>query len=234
MKYITLFLLLLTACTTKVDEAFNNYTPASSSHIQQLATIVIQSSCPADMVYIERQNHAYCIDKYEWPNIVGEYPTAAINAYEATNLCSSVGKRICEYNEWYNACVGKENFRYSYGQHHIRGYCNDEKTGWVKPRWELMGTPGWKTYAHTLYKGDIIGAHPNCKSDEGVYDMLGNVREWTRSPGTRYGYTVAASYWYGDMQTDPNLHLSCKYKIVNHSQSFSSYEFGARCCKDSN
>lgn len=192
------------------------------------STEVVKQACPDDMVYIERQNIRFCIDRFEFPNKENEYPASGISAPEAEQLCKDVGKRICSYDEWYQSCIGKSKQKFSYGSYH-KSVCNDNKSNWIPPDWSKMSNPlVWKEYVKTLYKADKIGSHPLCKSDEGVYDMLGNVREWTKSPNTQYGYTIPASYWYGDMAHN----LSCTYAITNHAASFASYEFGTRCCSN--
>jgi len=220
------FFLLLSACNSTPTDI--NYTSTIKEQTYTNISTIRYDPCPDDMVYINRKAHSFCIDRYEAPDQKGVFPISAINAHEAENLCASVNKRICLYDEWYNACVGRNNLRYSYGNSYVAERCNDSKTGWVRPKWELMSTPNWKTYAKTLYKADKSGSHPLCKSDEGVYDLLGNVREWTKDPKSQYGYVIPASYFYGTMTGD----LSCNYVIKNHFASFGSYEFGARCCKD--
>lgn len=228
-------LILLTSCTTKVPELVGdncNQDGDSPTSVVQASPIlqpkqIEKKPCPDDMIYIQRQDHSFCIDQFEFPNKVGENPISGISAYEAENLCAGVGKRICTYDEWYAACIGKSRQLFSYGQYHTLA-CNDHKTGYIQPDWSQMGTPSWKIYVKSLYKADPIGSHPQCQSDEGVYDMLGNIREWTKATKSRYGYIIPASYWYGDMADN----LSCSYKITNHAPTFASYEFGVRACKD--
>ena len=47
-----------------------------------------------------------CIDQFEFPNIVCEYPVVQVRANEADLLCHAVGKRICDAHEWEGACAG--------------------------------------------------------------------------------------------------------------------------------
>jgi formylglycine-generating enzyme len=226
-------LILLAACTTKVPELVGDNcsedgdSPTPVVRVSSILPPKEKKPCPDDMIYIQRPDHSFCIDQFEFPNKVGENPISGISAYEAEDLCSSVGKRICTYDEWYVACVGKSKQLFSYGQHHI-SVCNDHKSGYIQPDWSRMTAPGWEIYVKTLYKADTIGSNPWCQSDEGVHDMLGNIREWTKAANSQYGYIIPASYWYGDMAND----LSCRYKITNHAPTFASYEFGVRACKD--
>jgi eukaryotic-like serine/threonine-protein kinase len=195
---------------------------------KQLDIRMPHDPCPKGMVLIDRKNAFFCIDQFEFPNQAGVYPVAALTAYEAVDLCKSVGKRLCEYSEWKQACVGREGFLYSYGRAH-KNYCNDHATGYIQPNWGLMyPLSGWKPYAKGLYKGVLNGSEPQCKSDEGVYELLGNVREWTHDAHAPYKYVVPAGYWFGTMQGLP----TCNFAIREHSPGFASYEFGARCCLD--
>lgn len=195
---------------------------------KQLDIRLPHDHCPKGMVLIDRKDAFYCVDQYEWPNQAGAYPVAAITAYEAERLCRSVGKRLCSIAEWRTACFGKEEFAYSYGPIH-KDYCNDHAIGYIQPRWELMyPLSRWRVYAKGLYKGVPNGSEPFCKSDEGVYELIGNTREWIRNPGGMGGYGIAGGYWFGTMQGLP----TCLSSITNHSPGFASYEFGARCCLD--
>jgi hypothetical protein len=183
-------------------------------------------SCPVGMILISDEHHTFCIDQYEFPNQLGVNPPIALSAYDAEALVKQVGKRLCTYEEWHRACVGKHNWRYSYGSVYQAGRCNDNKTGWVNPHWELMFSPQWHDWTMHLYKGEPDGSRPNCVSDEGVEEMIGNVREWVRDPKGMGGYSIPSGYWYGTTAGAP----TCDYVIRNHSPSFRSYEFGARAC----
>ena len=49
----------------------------------------------ADMVKIGN----FYMDKYEFPNRIGEYPVTNVTWSEATAMCESVGKRLCTPEE---------------------------------------------------------------------------------------------------------------------------------------
>jgi hypothetical protein len=176
--------------------------------------------CPLDMVRINR----FCIDRYEYPNIKGAYPDFAMSAFDAEKVCSDINKRLCSYTEWHRACGGSHGYYYSYGPVFKPGVCNDNKVYDKQPNWMLMFTPGWKAYARTLYKGEPSGLYQGCVTDEGVYDLPANVREWVKD-GEQY--VIPSGYWYGTMEGPP----TCDYVIRSHSKGFASYEFGTRCCK---
>lgn len=184
--------------------------------------------CADDMVYIERFH--FCIDKYEAPNKKGAYPFYAQTAFQAEDYCKSVGKRLCTASQWYTACSGPNWNTYPYGNSYKKGTCNDDKTGWVHVPWETMGTPAWLKWCKEQFKGEPSGNRPGCVSDYGVYDLTGNVAEWTKETNNPHGYVVKGGYWYGVLQGTP----TCGFVNPAHAPGFNSYEFGFRCCKAPN
>ncbi len=58
--------------------------------------IVASSSVPADPGSFENMVKIgnFYMDKYEFPNKIGEYPVTNVTWYEAKALCESVGKRF--------------------------------------------------------------------------------------------------------------------------------------------
>lgn len=190
--------------------------------------VLIQATtqCPDDMVYIADRN--FCIDKYEAPNQEGVKPFAAQTAYQAEYYCQSQGKRLCTQQRWMIACEGPQHLPYPYGPFFKRGTCNDDKYGWVKVPWLTMGTPAWDKWCQEQYKAEPSGHRAACVSGYGVYDMTGNVAEWTKEPHSPYGYVTKGGYWYGVLG---NNTPSCGFVNPAHSPGFNSYEFGFRCCK---
>jgi formylglycine-generating enzyme required for sulfatase activity len=198
--------------------------PVATPEPEPIPKVVLP--CPSDMVYIERAG--YCIDRYEAPNQEGVKPFAAQTAFQAVNYCKSVGKELCTHQQWNTACTGPQHKLYPYGNVYKRGTCNDDKTGWVWVPWETMGTPAWDKWCKEQYKGEPSGNRPACVSDDGVYDMTGNVAEWVVEPKNPHGYVVKGGYWYGVLQGTP----TCGFVNPAHAPGFNSYEFGFRCCKE--
>src|SRR5690606_879753 len=48
-----------------------------------------------------------CIDQYEFPNVLCEYPVVWVRSSEAKLLCEALGKRLCDAHEWEGACAGQ-------------------------------------------------------------------------------------------------------------------------------
>ncbi len=105
---------------------------------------------------------AYCIDRYEYPGRMRR-PKTNVSFYQAQKICRSLGKRLCTEYEWEKACKGRANFRFPYGNSFDPNRCNTR-----------AGSRNRKVTLSGKFKG--------CRSPYGVYDMSGNVAEWTSSP----------------------------------------------------
>ena len=65
------------------------------------------------------------------------------------------------------------------------------------------------------------GAYPDCVSDQGVYDMVGNLDEWVdEASGAFQGGFYSRSTRDG-----------CDARITVHPPAYSDYSLGVRCCK---
>jgi len=92
-------------------------------------------------------------------------PWTFVSWLEARAACDRVGKRLCEPAEWQAACGGPMRYDSPYGPEMIPGYCN-ERAAWD-------GTGPEPTVGPT-------GSWPRCEGGyPGLFDMAGNVREWS-------------------------------------------------------
>jgi Sulfatase-modifying factor enzyme 1 len=140
-------------------------------------------SCPADMAYISAGG--YCIDKYEASNsgglamsVSGATPWMSINQTNAKAKCIAAGKHLCTGGEWFNAAnlAGLKNAtNEGTGEYYN---CNTNSAGAV-----------------------LTGSRALCKSDADVYDMVGNLWEWTDesyasdpTPSAGTGYVTGWDY----------------------------------------
>ena len=122
----------------------------------------------------------YEIDVYEYPNIKGEAPQEA-TFFQAVSLCGEQGKRLCKPAEWQYACqAGEAALTYS---------STDDPTAYVGlPHFgvRFCNVPGSIfTVDATLDLIDQLspaGSFTNCGHSIGVYDLSGNLSEWTASP----------------------------------------------------
>ena len=141
-----------------------------------------QDNADAGMVHIGD----FAIDVYEFPNRKGVSPTVDITWSRARDLCRDQGKRLCTDSEWERACRGPENYLYGYSDTFESGRCN---------------TP-YKE--NDIWRRDAVapsGTFAQCHSSHGVYDMIGNVWEWTdgwydRAKGWR---VVRGGSWFNSV-----------------------------------
>jgi formylglycine-generating enzyme required for sulfatase activity len=185
-------------------------------------------ACPEDMIQIQN----FCIDRFEAPNEEGTLPFAGKTALEGEAWCAGRGKRLCTENEWMRACQGRSKKNYPYGTTYVRSRCNDDKV-WKVPNWNLIASypaPAGAAELARLYQADPSGSRSTCLSEDGVYDLTGNVVEWvTRSYPNRTNnkHVMKGCYWVGCSPVTPP---SCGYTNIAHPGSFRSYEAGFRCC----
>ena len=185
---------------------------------------VRQSSCP---VLLEPRR--FCIDRHEWPNLVGENPRVYVSWYQAKELCWTVGKRLCRRSEWTLACEGPKRLPYPYGYVRQPSPCNVDR-GSVAFDVEAILNPTTREHELSrLWQADPIGSHPACTSAWGVFDMVGNVDEWTDNqadePSGAHVSTLNGGYWGPVRDT-------CRLTTRSHGPTFRFYQAGFRCCTD--
>lgn len=168
----------------------------------------------------------FCIDRFEYPNRAGEYPIVLVDWNEANALCKKDQKRLCSEDEWTFACEGEEARPYPNGYSREADACVNDRT------WREFKAFGRRDGSATmleldrLWQGEPSGSRPKCKSAFGVYDMTGNIDEWTRSsrPGERPS-VLKGGYW-GPVRT------RCRPATKAHGETHVFYQEGLRCCSD--
>ncbi|MFI5303030.1 MAG: formylglycine-generating enzyme family protein [Polyangiales bacterium] len=162
----------------------------------------------------------------------GVAPQGYISQVEAAGACEHAGKRLCTNDEWMQACRGKSPTTYPYGDDEVKGRCNGDGTR-QHPIVELFGAspdpfadaskmndPRINALPDTVSK---TGSKAKCRSSYDVYDMVGNVHEWTSNPSGEFkGGFYMDTHRNGD---------GCFYKTTAHSPSYHDYSTGFRCCK---
>jgi len=166
-------------------------------------------------------------------NARGRVPQGYISRNEAEAACVAAGKRLCTDEEWLAACRGKRDAQWPYGDERVPGRCNDRGMSSFNLLYGQGGAPAQSVYNHenmndprlnqqpgTLAKS---GAFARCKTSDGVFDMVGNLHEWTADPkGTfRGGY-------YLDVEINGQ---GCGYRTTAHHDKYHDYSTGFRCCK---
>lgn len=178
----------------------------------------------------------------------GAIPQAHISRDQAAEACENAGKRLCTDDEWLLACKGDGKGKkgksrrvgpttYPYGDELKPGACNDSgvssfnryygSSGAEAPleayTWVNMNDPRLNQLKGTLAK---TGSFKRCKSAFEVFDMVGNLHEWTSSPRGRRG-TFRGGYYLDTHQHGDG----CEYKTTAHSPTYYDYSTGFRCCK---
>jgi hypothetical protein len=154
-------------------------------------------------------------------------PWANVTFTQATAACVAAGKRLCTATEWFLACSGAPA----------------DPTGCTTTSGDGCYYPYADTYAGATCNGKDfnatqdavvpVGSAASCKSPDGVYDMSGNLKEWTndpRSDGTPPdpdGYTVR-----GGAHDTPYPGLRCDFTFAVAPPSFSFPNLGFRCCSN--
>ncbi|HEY8072639.1 MAG TPA: SUMF1/EgtB/PvdO family nonheme iron enzyme [Labilithrix sp.] len=174
---------------------------------------------------LETKDMRFCIDRFEYPNKKDEYPLVFIDWNAAQKTCEGIGKRLCTEDEWTFACEGEEARPYPYGFDRDKDACVVDKP-WKQFDPNAYGKK--ETLVRELdrlWQGAASGTQPRCKSPFGVYDMTGNVDEWTRSslPGRKS--ILKGGYW-GPVRT------RCRPSTRAHGEDHAFYQQGLRCCKD--
>jgi formylglycine-generating enzyme len=170
----------------------------------------------------------FCIDRYEYPDRRGAYPWIVVTWNEAGDLCAKEGKRLCSEKEWTFACEGEESSPYPYGYDRDADACVIDRPWKVVDEVALEGRTDERAIREIdwLWQGEPSGSRPNCRSPFGVYDMTGNVDEWTVSirPGERPSI-LKGGYW-------GPIRARCRPSTRAHGEDFSFYQQGFRCCAD--
>ena len=200
--------------------------------------------CPAGMARVA----TFCIDRFEAAladhspyqspaghptralSLRGGVPQAYISQVDAGAACAAAGKRLCTDAEWLRACQGPSGTTYPYGNTRQPGACNDARA--VHPAVELYGTSDAWIFSHLdspclNQEADGLartGAHASCVTAEGVFDMMGNVHEWTADPAG----TFRGGYYVDTVQNGNG----CLYATTAHAVSYDDYSTGFRCCAD--
>lgn len=170
----------------------------------------------------------YCMDRFEYPNKAGENPMIVVSYNEATAICKTNGKRLCNESEWTFACEGDEAMPYPYG------YERDAEACVVDRPWKPFAENGLaprdgkkaREELDRLWQGTPSGSHPKCKSPLGLYDLTGNVDEWTKTTRTGgYASVLKGGYW-------GPVRARCRPSTRAHNEDFVAYQQSFRCCSD--
>jgi formylglycine-generating enzyme len=160
-------------------------------------------------------------------------PQGYITGAEAQRACEMAGKRLCTDAEWFRACEGPKGTIYPYGTVLKKNACNGDRK--LHPVVELYGkdsgndiwmvepmnNPAINEQPDTVA---LTGSHTQCVGPWGLFDMVGNLEEWTADP--------AGSFWGGAYSTSNGI--GCQYVTTVHGFGYHDYSTGFRCCSEPN
>jgi formylglycine-generating enzyme required for sulfatase activity len=206
-----------TTCTKWLQKEY----PERCSEFDRAKWLQISRELPTQEMH-------FCMDRFEYPNQKGVYPWIMVSWYEAEDLCAEEGKRLCNEDEWTFACEGEEATPYPYGYTRDATACVIDKT-W-RPYHETAMRPrdGQSAMVELdrLWQGVPSGSQPRCKSVFGVYDMTGNVDEWTRTVREGERPSILKGGYWGPVRT------RCRPSTRSHDENHMFYQQGTRCCSD--
>lgn len=160
--------------------------------------------CPQDMEFVKAGQTRFCIDRYEWPNRFKATPLSFVSLYSAVDSCVSAGKRLCTSDEWTVACTGPYGWRFPYGNAYEPRACVSHDTT-ARPS----------------------GTKPECRGYFEVFDMAGNLAEWTntRSDKNPQFFNVRGGFW------ESGPHTGCFDVRYSYYPQNRHNPVGFRCCK---
>jgi len=145
----------------------------------------------------DERRAAFCIDRYEWPNTKDALPRGNVTWVEARKLCQDAGKKLCTSGEWEDAC--RADGMFFYGNEPDPAACNTGGSA-----------------------AGVSGSKPKCRNSLGVYDMSGNLAEWTDRDGD--------AELRGGAYDTPARQASC-IDVQPQDKAAASPRVGFRCCR---
>jgi hypothetical protein len=181
--------------------------------------LALSASFPTEQMH-------FCIDRFEYPNARGAFPWIVVTWHEARALCAEQGKRLCTEQEWTFACEGEEALPYPYGYERSDDACVIDRP-WIPPdELALAGRTDARALREIdrLWQGEASGSRPRCRSPFGVYDLTGNVDEWTTSVLPSAEPSIFKGGYWGPVRA------RCRASTRAHGPDHAYYQQGFRCC----
>ncbi|MBK7579062.1 MAG: SUMF1/EgtB/PvdO family nonheme iron enzyme [Myxococcales bacterium] len=174
----------------------------------------------------------FCIDRYEYPNQERAHPPVMVSFFDASGLCAAKGKRLCYEGEWTAACEGPDEKPFPYGWERSSEKCNFDNA-WTDPSLKKIYSDDPAIRDAELARLDRSvpsGSKPGCVSDYGVFDLTGNVDEWTLAdqdrPREKGRFSALKGGAWGHVRN------ACRPVTTSHEPEFTYYFVSFRCCKD--
>ncbi len=151
------------------------------------------------------------------PSVV---PWGGVTFAAASAACAISNKRLCTADEYLAACAGAAGSVYPYGDTFDAAACNTEPHD---------GIAGGADDDILLPTGDLA----QCTSADGIFDLSGNLKEWTDEiTGQTIGGTDIAVLRGGGYAT-PAFGATCSFRSSRAAVTTILPAIGFRCCSDS-
>lgn len=192
----------------------------------RLSTAPVPTDAP-EMTPIEADGLSFSIDTFEASlddagkatSAKHQVPALRMSWFAARDACEAAGKRLCTEEEWITACQGArahdddgngffaddliEGNAYPYADFHVRGRCWDD---------------------HADQRPVYTGEMPGCVSEQGVYDLTGNMEEWV-------GATPETAVLLGGAYDTSKDFARCYRRNDTFGPGLANPRTGFRCCK---
>ncbi len=190
--------------------------------------------------------------RYRAESRAGVLPQGYISRDEASAACQAAGKRLCKAREWQAACKGSAGYKYPYGRDEVKGRCNNGKlhlpSQFFGPLVTRYGEQHLNDPRLNLQPGFLAktGEYAECTSDQGTFDMVGNLHEWVADDvngalpkkipipyGVEHmGARGNGAFMGGYFSSHREHGRGCEYVTTHHAPGYHDYSIGFRCCSD--
>lgn len=213
-----------------VDGVYCPFVGHRCARYESEAEDICQNYAPEVMCEGRLQHRRFCIDIYEYPNLLGVRPAMRVSFDEARRACALEGKRLCSIEEWEFACEGTQMWPYPYGMERDKGACNIDHAREV-PEASALADPHRISEVIERADGRVAsGEMHRCVSPFGARDMTGNVAEWVDNPvGTLDNKPLTAAVKGGAWSRG---RARCRPIALPPSALVDAYQVGFRCCDD--
>lgn len=143
----------------------------------------------------------------------GDRPVIGVTWHDAVAYCRSAGKQLPTEQEWEKAARGTDGRKYPWG---------NEQPNPSLASYDWGGERFWNGYS-TLA---TVDSYEPGKSPYGIYNMAGNVWEWTSSDYDSGSKVLRGGAWSGDAND-----VRTTYRIGRDPTDWFS-DFGFRCAMD--